>query len=92
MTTRMIRVTVEVPEEVGDEAKAVAEAKAHEAAVLALWQAGKVSTRRAAEELGLTYYDFLDLLAAKGIPVVNGGDIHTEAIEAAQRKLAGDRP
>jgi hypothetical protein len=88
----MIRVSVEVPEEVGDEARVEAETKAHEAAVLAVWQVGKLSTRRAAEELGLTYYDFLDLLAARGIPVVSGGDIHTEAIEAAKRKLAGDRP
>jgi hypothetical protein len=88
----MIRVNVEVPQEVGDEARVEAETKAREAAVLAIWQAGKLSTRRAAEELGLTYYDYLDLLAARGIPAVSGGDINTEAIEAAERKLAGDRP
>ncbi len=64
----MIRVNVEVPDEVGDEARAEAEARAHEAAVLALWESGKLSASRAAEELGLSAHDFLDLLAAKGLP------------------------
>lgn len=69
MTTRMIRVNIEVPEELGEEARAEAETKAHEAAVLALWESGKLSASRAAEELGLSAHDFLDLLAAKGLPV-----------------------
>lgn len=69
MTTRTVRVNVEVPEGVGDQAKAEAETKAHEAAVLALWESGKLSASRAAEELGLSAHDFLDLLAAKGLPI-----------------------
>jgi predicted HTH domain antitoxin len=69
MTARTVRVHVEVPEEIGDEAKAAAETRAHEAAVLALWESGKLSASRAAEELGLSAHGFLDLLAARGLPV-----------------------
>jgi hypothetical protein len=39
-------------------------------------------------ELGLSYHDFLDLLAERGIPVVHGGEINVTAIEEASRKLA----
>ena len=59
--------------------------------VLTLWQEEQISTRVAAEELGLTYREFLDLLAARGIPVVDGS-FEMEPIEAAKQKLAGGRP
>jgi predicted HTH domain antitoxin len=62
-----------------------------EAAVLALWEAGKLSTRRAAEELGIGYREFLDLLAARGIPV-ESGPLNLQAIEEAERKLANGQP
>ena len=48
--------------------------KAREAAVLALWEAGVISASRAAEELGLSAHEFLDLLAAKGLPVIRDFD------------------
>lgn len=92
MATKTIRVNIEVPEGISDQTRQAVQTEVEETAVLALWQAGELSTRRAAEELGLSYYDFLDLLAARGIPVVSGGDINTDAIEAAQRKLAGHQP
>src|SRR5947209_3582856 len=60
------RVTLEVPEDVSEEARK----KALEAAVLALWEEGALSTGVAAAELDLTRHDFLDLLTARGIPVV----------------------
>lgn len=43
-----------------------------EDAVIHLWQAGELSTRAAAERLGLTYRDYLDLLSERSIPVVAG--------------------
>lgn len=92
MATKTIRVSIEVPEGTSDQTRQAVQTQVEETAVLALWQAGELSTRRAAEELGLTYYDFLDLLAARGIPAVSGGDINTEAIEAAQRKVVGNQP
>src|SRR5438105_11688433 len=85
-----VRVTLEVPGEVSMDTKAVAERKARESAVLAVWEAGEMSTRQAAAELGLTYYDFLDLLAERGIPVERG-PLNLEAIEEARRKLAERR-
>lgn len=49
-----------------------AERDAREGAVIGLWQAGRLSTREAAEQLGLGYHDFLDLLTQKNVPVVDG--------------------
>jgi predicted HTH domain antitoxin len=88
MAISRVKITLELPEEVDSEARAEAVARAHEAAVLSLWQAGKMTIREAALELGLSYHDFLDLLAARGIPVVRGGEINIEAIEQASRKLS----
>jgi hypothetical protein len=75
-------VILEVPEDVPEEAKQ----KAYQAAVLALWEEGAISTGVAAAELQLTRHDFLDLLAAKGIPVVRRSP-NPERIKEAQRKL-----
>ena len=61
--------------------------RVEEAAVLALWEAGDLSTRRAAEGLSLAYREFLDLLAARGIPV-ESGPLNLQAIEETERKLA----
>jgi hypothetical protein len=91
MATRTIRVNLEVPEEISDKSKQTAQTQAEEAVILALWKAGELSTRRAASELGLAYRDFLDLLAARGIPVVRG-PLDQEALEDARQKLASDRP
>jgi predicted HTH domain antitoxin len=88
MATKSVHVTLEAPEEVSDQARALAERKAHEAAVLALWQEGELSASRAAEELALNMHDFLDLLAAHGLPV-ESGPLNLTAIEQAHQRLAG---
>ncbi len=88
MTTKSVKVRVEAPAEVSDQAKALAQRKAHEAAVLALWQEGELSSSRAAEELSLSVHDFLDLLAAHGLPV-ESGPLNLTAIEQARQRLAG---
>ena len=80
------KITLEVPEDVSEGARK----KAHQAAVLALWQEGAISTSLAAAELALTHHDFLDLLASEGIPVVRRPPV-PERIKEAQRKLATDR-
>lgn len=84
---KTIKVNIELPDGISSETKASAEARGAEAVILALWEAGAISTRVAAEELGLTYYDYLDLLAARGIPVVRE-PLDLEAVEEAARKLA----
>lgn len=90
MPTNSIRVKIEVPEGTSDEARGAAERQAHEAAVLALWQEGQLTIRQAAAELGLTYYDFLDILAERGIPVERS-EVSLAKIEEASRKLADRR-
>jgi predicted HTH domain antitoxin len=87
----MIKVKLEVPAGVPDSIRESVQARLEEAAVLGLWEAGELSTRSAAEELGLTYREFLDLLAARGIPVENG-PLNMQAIEKAEAKLAAHQP
>jgi predicted HTH domain antitoxin len=82
------KVILNVPAEISEQSRQ----KAHQAAVLTLWQEGALTLREAALELDLSYRDFLDLLAAQGLPVVHGGEINVAAIEAAERKLAHDAP
>jgi predicted HTH domain antitoxin len=89
--TGTIKVNLEVPEGIPDQIKAAVQARVQEAAVLAFWEEDALSTRRAAEELGLTYREFLDLLAAKGIPIENG-PLNLKAIEAAEHRLVDQRP
>ena len=47
----------------------VAEIVSDEDAILALWEAGELSTRAAAARLSLAYREFLDLLHRRSIPV-----------------------
>lgn len=79
------RITLEVPEDVSEPGRK----KAYEAAVLALWEEGDISASRAAEELGLSAHEFLDLLAEKGLAIVR--DFDPEAVEEAGRKLSAAR-
>ena len=90
MSGKLMRLTLKVPEEIPDETRAIAQTKALEAAVLAIWEAGQISSSRAAQELDLGIHDFLDLLAAKGLPVARG-ELNLEAIEEASQKLASGR-
>lgn len=63
-----------------------------EDAVIHLWQGGELSTRAAAERLGLTYRAYLDLLSDRNIPVV-GGDLDEtrvhRLIEEAKSRSGG---
>ena len=89
--TRSIRVEVEMPAGISEQTAKTAQRRGEESVVLAVWQAGEISTRQAAEELGLSYHDFLDLLAERGIPV-ESDMFDMEALEEARRKLAGRQP
>jgi predicted HTH domain antitoxin len=79
-------IILEVPEGVSEEARK----RATEAAVLALWEMGELSASRAAEELDLSAHEFLDLLSARGLPIIRHFD--PEAVEAARRKLNSGAP
>jgi predicted DNA-binding protein (UPF0251 family) len=88
---KTVKVSIEVPAGISDQARDHAQREADEAAVLALWQQQELTVREAAEELGLTYRGFLELLAAKDIPVERG-PVDLEALQAARQKLAGGHP
>jgi hypothetical protein len=91
MSSRTVKVIVEVPEGTSEASREAAESRALEATVLTLWEDEQLSTREAAQALGLGYGDFLELLAARGIPVARG-DFDGEPLDEARRKLAGGRP
>lgn len=86
--THAVKVTLDLPDEVKEENRVTAEQKAHEAAVLALWESAEISTREAASELGLAYHAFLDLLSEKGIPVERGV-FDADAVKAAGTLAGG---
>jgi predicted HTH domain antitoxin len=80
VATRTIRIHLDLPETVSEQEKDAAEQRARRAVVLSLWEAQRLSTREAADELGLSYGEFLDVLAAEGIPVERG-ELNLKAIE-----------
>jgi predicted HTH domain antitoxin len=90
MASKTVRVTLEVPATVSEQIRQQVQSRTEETAVLSLWEAGALSTRQAAEELGLPYGDFLELLTARGVPIERG-EINLQAIDDAQRKLGGQR-
>jgi predicted HTH domain antitoxin len=61
----------------------------HNTITLERWQRQEISVREAAAELGLAYYEFLDLLADRGLPVCRG-DLNTEVIEVAVECLRSE--
>lgn len=65
------------------------EAKAREGAILVLWQAGAFTIREAAASLGITYRNFLDLLAQHKIPVITEPPDQA-AVEEAWRQLQSE--
>jgi predicted HTH domain antitoxin len=91
MSDKAFTVTLEVSDEISHEARATALSRAEEAIVLSFWESGEISTRRAAEELGLTYRGFLDLLAERGIPVERG-PLDLEGVEETIRSVKDGHP
>lgn len=90
MLPKTIEVKIEVPDEVSEKGLKAAEAKAKEAAVISLWEQGELSTRQAAAVLGMTYRAYLDLLAERGIPIVQGQSSEANLKEAL-RQVRSDK-
>lgn len=65
-------ISISLPEEISPDDEGLRQAKRAgcESAVIKLWEAGHLSTREASRQLQLSYYDFLDLLGSRGVPVV----------------------
>jgi hypothetical protein len=67
-----LNMTIELPENLHEDQRQAAMKAAQEAAILTLFRDGAISSRVAAQALGLTYHAFLDRLAEVGLPVARG--------------------
>ncbi len=65
---KVVNILVPLSDDVPDEWLSKAEAKAKEAAILALQQEGVLTIREAAQALGLGYEEYLALLAERNLP------------------------
>lgn len=73
--------TIELPENLPEGQRQAAAKAAQEAAILRLFRDGAISSRVAAQALGLSYHAFLDRLAELGIPAARG-PLASGALEA----------
>lgn len=80
-TTPEIRETLEFP-------TTNEERRERETVVLEKWQASELTIREAAEQLGLSYGEFLELLDARGVPVERS-PVNLDAVQMAVQKLRG---
>jgi hypothetical protein len=83
---RTLEIHLDLPDTTSEESLRVAGRMAKEAAVLALQQRGELTIGEAAEELGLTYGGYLDLLAEKGLPATCEGS-EPKVMEALRQQL-----
>jgi hypothetical protein len=67
-----LELTIELPENLGEDQRCAATRAAQEAAVLTLFRSGAISSRVAAQTLGLSYTVFLDRIAELGIFAASG--------------------
>jgi hypothetical protein len=83
---RTLEISLDVPDSTSEESLRVAERVAKEAALLALQQCGELTMGEAADELGLPYGGYLDLLAEKGLPATCDGT-EPQVMEALRQQL-----
>ncbi len=81
-----LQISIPLPEDIpfDDEGLRQAQRAGSESAVIKLWEAGHLSTREAAERLQLSYYDFLEFLGGRGIPLMREISEPAELLEAFQ--------
>jgi hypothetical protein len=84
--TRRLKIDIPLPEAVSDEALQLARELARETVILTLQQQGELTIREAAAGLGLTYSDYLSLLADRGLPAANA-DTDPAVLEKLRRSL-----
>jgi len=74
---KTVDIRIPILDSVSDEAVTHALAVGREAVVVSLQQQGEYTIREAAQELGLTYERYLELLSEKGLPASqDDGDLH----------------
>lgn len=67
--SKVLSIQVEVPEAISEQSLNFAETVARQAVVIALQQQGELTIREAAAALGLTYEQYLELLAEKDLSI-----------------------
>jgi predicted HTH domain antitoxin len=67
--SQVLAIQVELPDAISEQGLRTAEAIARQAVVIALQQRGELTVREAAAALGLTYEQYLQLLAEKDLGV-----------------------
>jgi predicted HTH domain antitoxin len=89
--SRTLEISVEIPDEVSDESLQLAESQARELILVFLQQRGELTIGEAAMELGLSYEEYLELLAKKGLPAgFDGTD--ASVIDAFERWMQQKEP
>jgi len=86
-----LEITIELPEDLTEEQRREAMQTAQEAAILTLFRNGVISTRVAAQALGLAYHAFLDRLASVALPIARG-PLDLKRVEAVRQKLTPGPP
>ncbi len=67
--SKVLAIKIEAPDAVSEQSLKAAEAAARQTVVVVLQQRGELTIREAAAELGLTYEQYLQLLAERGLGV-----------------------
>jgi hypothetical protein len=83
---RTLDIRVAIPDDISVESLQLVEIQARELVIVLLQQRGELTIGEAAMELGLTYEEYLDLLARKGLPAAFDGT-HPSVVEAFERWL-----
>ena len=86
-----LNMTIELPENLQEDQRQAAMKAAQEAAILTLFRDGAISSRVAAQALGLTYHAFLDHLAEIGLPVARG-TLATHALASVRQHISQEPP
>lgn len=80
-------IAIDIPEDLPEDQRRSAMKAAKEAAILTLFRDGAISTRAAAQALGLSYHELLDRLASATLPVARGA-VDLKALEAIRQCLS----
>jgi hypothetical protein len=81
-----LEVTIDLPENLQEDQRQAAVKAAQEAAILTLFGNGAISSRVAAQALGISYHAFLDRLAELGLPAARG-PLGTRALASVQQHV-----
>lgn len=75
----MKELRVELPRDLSEERMTRVRQRVLETIIIDMWQAKELSTREAADQLGMTYREYLDLLGYYRVPVTKISDDETLA-------------